>query len=256
MEQKSSIIIKVKKLLALANSSNEHEAALAASHAQRLLSEHNLAMADIDHTYELKSADRVETKVSKTLPKWTRHLSAAVCTAFDCQAIHHPADGKMTFIGIGADVQIAIYIFSYLDHTIKKLCGAYIKKDANKNISSRDRNFMRQSYCLGAVSTITERLREQKLQTPVTPGALVPVKEGLIKKALLDLGSTRTIRSRKSYINSDAYMEGRQDGRHVRINKAISGSSPVNKVISGKQAAQADPHPSVYLSKNPGLHHN
>lgn len=46
------IIEKIKKLLALANSSNEHEAALAAGHAQRLLSEHNLAMADIDATHK------------------------------------------------------------------------------------------------------------------------------------------------------------------------------------------------------------
>ena len=84
MDTKTPIIEKIKKLLALANSSNEHEAALAAGHAQRLLSEHNLAMADIEASHKPDSADRVETTVSRTLSKWLRHLSAGVSTAFDC----------------------------------------------------------------------------------------------------------------------------------------------------------------------------
>jgi Cdc6-like AAA superfamily ATPase len=86
---------------------------------------------------------------------------------------------------------------------------------------NRQRELMRQSYYLGAVSTVTVRLREQKEQTPVTPGALVPVKEGLIKKAMEELGVIRTIRSRKSYINTDAYSSGQADGRQVGIRHAL-----------------------------------
>ena len=65
MENNQPIIEKIKKLLALANSSNEHEAALAASHAQRLLSEHNLAMADIEAAHKPDKADKVDTTVSE-----------------------------------------------------------------------------------------------------------------------------------------------------------------------------------------------
>jgi len=218
------IIEKIRKLLALANSSNEHEAALAASHAQRLLSEHNLAMADIESEQKPQSADKVEATVSKTLPKWVRHLSSGVCTAFDCQAIHHPNLGKMTFIGVGADVQIAAYTFAYLDKTVRKLCASYIKHHVNDSVPNRQRELMRQSYYLGAVSTINSRLREQKIQTPITPGALVPIKEGLIKKAMSDMGPTRTVKSRRSFINSHAYTKGQQDGQQVGIHKGVAGS--------------------------------
>ena len=179
--EKVPIIEKIKKLLALANSSNEHEAALAASHAQRLLSEHNLAMADIEASHKPDKADKVETIISKTLPKWLRHLIAGVSTAFDCQAVHHPATGKMTFIGVGADVQIAVYTFAYLDRTVRKLCTSYMKQHVISTMANRHRELMRQSYYLGAVSTINARLKEQKVETPVTSGALVPVKEGLIR---------------------------------------------------------------------------
>lgn len=231
MERKAPIIDKIRKLLALANSSNEHEAALAASHAQRLLSEHNLAMADIEPDNKPQSAEKLETAVAKTLPKWVRHLSAGVCSAFDCQAIHHPAFGKMTFIGVGADVQVAAYTFAYLDKTVRKLCGNYMKRHADDAISNRGRELMRQSYYLGAVSTITSRLAEQKVRTPVTSGALVPIKEALIKKAMTDLGPTRTVRSRRSYVNSDAYTKGQQDGRQVGISKGISSAVPMQKII-------------------------
>ena len=222
---KTDIIEKIKKLLALANSSNEHEAALAASHAQRLLSEHNLAMADIEASHRPDKADKIETAVAKTLPKWLRHLSAGVSTAFDCQAIHHPATGKMTFIGVGADVQVASYTFTYLERIVRKLCGTYMKQHVSSTIPNRHRELMRQSYYLGAVSTITARLREQKIQTPVTTGALVPVKEGLIKQAMNEIGPIRTLYSRRSYVSSEAYSKGQTDGRQVGIHHGITNGT-------------------------------
>jgi hypothetical protein len=223
----SVIIEKIRKLLALTNSSNEHEAALAAGHAQRLLSEHNLAMADIEAVHKPDTADKVETSVSKTLPKWMRHLCAGVSTAFDCQAIHHPSTGKMTFIGVGADAQVAAYTFNYLDRTVRKLCSNYMKHHVSSSIPNRHRELMRQSYYLGAVSTINTRLREQKTQTPVTTGALVPLKNALIKQAMNEIGTIRTMHSRRSYIHSDAYLKGQDDGRQVGIQKGIEqGRSP------------------------------
>ncbi len=228
----SPVIEKIKKLLALANSSNEHEAALAAGHAQRLLSEHNLAMADIEASHRPDKADKVETVVSKSLPKWLRHLSAGVSTAFDCQAIHHPATGKLTFIGVGADVQIAAYTFSYLDLTLRKLCGGYMKQHVSGTLANRHRELMRHSYYLGAVSTITGRLREQKVQTPITTGALVPVKEGLIRQAMSEIGQVRTMHSRRSYVNSDAYSRGQTDGGQVGIHQGIGGASSLRRIGS------------------------
>lgn len=219
----SPVIEKIRKLLSLASSSNEHEAALAATHAQRLLAEHNLAMADIEANHPPQSADKVETTVAKTLPKWIRSLSAGVSAAFDCQALHHPAQGKMTFIGVGADAQIAAYTFAYLERTIRKLCSGYMRVNVPGDTTNRYRELMRQSYYLGAVSTINTQLVQQKMQTPVTPGALVPVKEGLIKKAMNEFGPLRTVHSRRSYINERAYTQGQADGRNITIHKGVSG---------------------------------
>lgn len=228
------VIDKIKKLLALADSCNEHEAALAAAHAQRLLAAHNLAMADITAAKRPEKADRIETDVSRSLPKWLRHLSAGVSSAFDCQAIHHPATGKMTFIGVGADVQVAAYTFAYLDRTIRKLCAGYLKLQVGTALVGRHRELMRQSYYLGAVSTIARQLQDQKEQTPVTPGALVPVKEGLIRQAMEDIGPVRQMHSRRSYINATAYSQGQTDGQQVCIRKGVEQAGSPDKRLSAK----------------------
>jgi hypothetical protein len=223
---KTPIIDKIKKLLALANSSNEYEAALAAAHVQRLLAAHNLAMADITATDRPDKADKVETDVARCLPKWIRHLSAGISSAFDCQAIHHPATGKMTFIGVGADVQVAAYTFTYLDRTVRKLCAGYLKQHVGTTIAGRQRELLRHSYYLGAVSTITRQLQNQKKQTPVTPGALVPVKEGLIRRAMDEIGPIRMMHSRRSYINATAYNQGQTDGQQVSIHQGVEQARP------------------------------
>lgn len=228
--ENAPIIEKIKKLLALADSSNEHEAALAAGHAQRLLSEHNLAMADIEAARKPDKADKIDTAVSKSLPKWLRHLSGGVSNAFDCQAIHNPAAGRLTFIGVGADVQIAAYTFAYLERTLRKLCSAYIKGNADSTTATRHRELMRQSYYLGAVSTITARLREQKTRTPVTSGALVPVKEGLIRQTMSEIGTIRTMHSRRSYVNSDAYDRGQTDGSEIGLHRGISSAPATQRI--------------------------
>lgn len=230
MDNNNPIIEKIRKLLALSNSSNEHEAALAAAHAQRLLAEHNLAMADIETTRKPDKADTIETAAPKTMPKWVRHLTAGVSSAFDCRAIHHPANGKLTFIGVGADVQIAVYTFSYLDRSLRMLCSSYMKQHAVGTVTNRHRELMRQSYYLGAVSTINRMLAAQKKETPVTAGALVPIKEGLIKQAMGEIGNIRTMHSRRSYINSGAYEQGQADGTRLSVRPGIAGG--IDKRIS------------------------
>ncbi len=222
--ESSPIIDKIRKLLALANSSNEHEAALAAAHAQRLLSAHNLAMADIETQCRPEKADQIETASSKKLPKWLRQLVAGVGSAFDCQTIHHPGNGKLTFVGVGADLQVAVYTFTYLEKAVRRICSQYMKVHAHSLSSSRQRELLRHSYYLGAVSTINRMLASQKRETPVTPGAMVPVKEGLIKRAMNEMGSLRTVHSRRSYISGEAYARGELDARNVGINKGITNA--------------------------------
>ena len=230
---KSAIIEKVRKLLALSNSSNEHEAALAARHVQRLLSEHNLAMSDIEAGVENSTADRVDLTVARNLPKWVRALSGGIGSAFDCQVLHVPSRGSLVFIGVGADPQIASYTFTYLERTVRKLCASYLKTVSGSNCSKRQRELARQSYYLGAVSAISSNLREQKQQTPVTPNALVPVKDALILAAMKEMGPIRTVHSRRSYVDGQSYQQGQDDGSKVGVRAAVGGKGGLKRLLNG-----------------------
>lgn len=220
-KDKLTIIERVRKLLALASSNNEHEAALAAAHAQRLLAEHNLAMTDIETQQETMKASKVETAAPKTFPKWIRRLLGGVQTAFDCEAFHHYS-GKVTFIGVGADAEVAAYTFAYLQRIVQRLCRDYMKNHPLRgSMSPRRITLVRNSYYLGASITVYKTLLQQKKETPVTTFALVPVKDALIKKAVSEIGPIRTIKSRKSYIDQNAYAQGQQDGATVTIQQGV-----------------------------------
>jgi hypothetical protein len=39
-----------------------------------------------------------------------------------------------------------------------------------------------------------------------------------------ELGPIRTVRGRKSYINTHAYSKGQEDGKSVSIHKGVAGS--------------------------------
>jgi hypothetical protein len=95
-------------------------------------------MADIESSHKPDGADKIEMGAAKTLPKWVRHLSAGVCNAFDCQAIHNSTKGVLTLIGVGSDAQVAAYTFTYQDRTVRKLCGTYMKHHVSDTITGRN----------------------------------------------------------------------------------------------------------------------
>jgi len=122
------VIERVRKLLALSNSSNEHEAALAAAHAQRLLAEHNLAISELEMREE--GAGEAELYVAKTVPKWLSSLFAVVANAFDCMAILATTvnAGRLRFIGVGEDPAVAACTMQFLMQELRRLASRYLKQ--------------------------------------------------------------------------------------------------------------------------------
>lgn len=232
-ENKTTIIERVRKLLALATSSNEHEAALAAAHAQRLLAEHNLGMTDIEFQQEAARANKVEATAAKTLPKWIWKLLGGVKQAFDCDCVHY-SGGRIVFIGVGADAQVAAYTFAYLDKTIRRLCRDFMKNHPLRHrLSNRNIVLIRQSYYLGASTTVYQMLLRQKVETPVTTGALVPIKDALIKKVIDEMGDIKLRKARKSYVDPLAYEQGQRDGRNVAIHHGVEHNGSAAQAAIG-----------------------
>jgi hypothetical protein len=217
------IIERVRKLLALSNSSNEHEAALAAAHAQRLLAEHNLAMSELE--VQAEGASEVDLQVAKTVQKWLSSLFATVANAFDCFPIVTTTEScsRLRFIGVGDDPGVAACTLQYLMKELRRLASGYIHslELQEGTLSATGRQRVRTSYLLGAVHGVREAMTAQKAQTPTTSRALVPIKDALIKQYKEEhLGELRTRRHRSSTVVSAAFQQGRQDGASLQMKPA------------------------------------
>lgn len=214
------VIEKVRKLLALSSSSNQHEAALAAAHAQRLLAEHNLSMSELE--VREKGAGEVALEVAKTVPKWLSSLFASVANGFDCFPIvtTTASCSRLRFIGVGEDPAVACCTLQFLMQELRRLATVYLRSSeaAQGRLSAADRQRIRSSYLLGGAQGVRQALMAQKAQTPTTSTALVPVKDALIKQYReQQIGAVRMQRTRRSTVFSAAFEQGRADGATLQM---------------------------------------
>ncbi len=115
---------KIRKLLALAESDNEHEAQAALLKAKELMAEHKLTEAECK---ELKSkkVKKIVTEItySKRRDPWIHGLSATIGSNYCCQAYSVKKYDKQTrtvgFVGLDDDADLCVAIFEYAVNCIR-----------------------------------------------------------------------------------------------------------------------------------------
>ncbi|MGB7996553.1 MAG: DUF2786 domain-containing protein [Photobacterium halotolerans] len=151
------ILERIKKCLALAKSSNEHEAAEALRRAQTLMREY-----DIDHhdvlTAHMVSED-AETRVAQTPPSFIAALANCIKSAFAVEAyLTHTENGSfIKFVGESAHVQVATYSFDVCLRQLK-ICRLAFMKTIHKNCKPATRTRRADLYCLGWVTAVKKNL--------------------------------------------------------------------------------------------------
>jgi hypothetical protein len=151
---RDKIIDKVKKCLALAKSSNEHEAAAALRQAQKLMQAHGISDLDIEHADIQEEGTRAGA--SQKPSRWECGLATRVASAFDCSvflACAHPV-GRWVFVGAAPSGEIAKYAFEVLFRQAKRARAQYIKTALKRCTTTRTRRA--DLFCEGWVMTATE----------------------------------------------------------------------------------------------------
>jgi hypothetical protein len=127
---------KIKKCLALAKSSNPHEAAAAMRQAQKLMAEHQVTEVDVG------LADVAEATVKtqlKTATKWEGTLARMIADAFGCEyfgiksrylthGLSMATKREYVFVGMGAASQVAAYAYDVLARQCGRDRLAHIQK--------------------------------------------------------------------------------------------------------------------------------
>lgn len=230
MKPQQKVIDKIRKLLALSRSSNEHEAALAAAKAQQSLAAHNLQMSDIDITSR-SAADHLAIPVGARPPFWTVRLFNGVAKSCDCAVVLNRSQGLLPFVGVGADVEVAVFLYMFLCTTIYKLGEKFREKRVKLSDDKQKRRDAKSSYVLGCVEAVRQKLEESKKQHPTTSNALVPLKDALIKKTLEDIGVSADAQDNAVEEDADAFHKGIADGRKIQIRKGLQAGAEDQKEL-------------------------
>lgn len=154
---------RVRKLLALSESGNANEAAAAAAAAQRLMEQHGIDAAMLDVDEDAEPDEPVDEHhvgdEGRRVAMWRNALSYALASANGCKSVlrkQRRGPTKLVLIGRASDAAVVRYMYQYLTSEIDRLC------DAEAHSRGRAGKTWRNSFRLGAVDVITERLEEAK----------------------------------------------------------------------------------------------
>jgi hypothetical protein len=160
--EREEIIEKIRKLLRLSESPNEHEAALAATKARELLSSYNLSLADLSIEDILQKLGIVEIPTSTyfKIEEWVQALAFHIARIFDCRVLGWGSlseIGRIVFVGTPSDAEVAIYTFEFLRRSVDEMAKDAIRtlREERKGI---DEATYRQTYLIGAVQRIREEM--------------------------------------------------------------------------------------------------
>ena len=121
MTQPDPVIEKIRKLLALAESADEHEAAAATAAAQRLMTRHAV---DASMLRDTPGATAPRPPIGRSvlhsaarMPHWRKQLSMAVADATGC-AIYLARGRGLMVVGAEADRAMAVMLYASLARQI------------------------------------------------------------------------------------------------------------------------------------------
>lgn len=212
-----AIVDKIRKLLALANGSTEHEAAAALAKARAMMDAHAVTDADI----ALAEIEEATARASRTQkpPRWETYLCMAVRRAIGVEVFINDA-GDRTYVGRSPSAEIASYAFTVLFRRLKAARADYISSQLKRCKTGRKRkraDIFCEGWAVGvyrAIAAITPERVEDDL-----------VGQYLAERYphLVQIGSRSAKLSGRGA--SDDYWRGHSAGRDVQISVGVGGAA-------------------------------
>ncbi len=228
-----SIIEKINKLLALANSSNENEAAVAAQKASLLLTQYNLSLADLGSD-DLTDITELVVETTTRFISWKMLLLGGIAEANGCQAFRNNYNGNMRLIGSYASLIVCQNMYEYLSKTIEQRA---------KYRQGRGRAYLN-AFRVGCATRLSQRLAEQRSEienngiagnseTPQTPAIVVrsmfEKSEAAVAEYLKRQGFK--IKTKSAQLSSESgFNSGYKAGDQISLNKQIPRSDHMKRL--------------------------
>jgi len=212
----SSIIEKIRKLRALATSSNANEAAAAAAAADRLIQEHRIAEAEL-HADAPEAPTRGEALYTSTrITRWRSQLAGTLLAHYGCWGIHDRTRvyGQivLSVYGTPSDIEIVRYMYAWLSAEAVRLCKVKGRTERN-------------SWFVGFVAGIHAQLKTSAV-TPSAGRSAGLVHLASARQRSEALGRQEHPDSRKTphsqaRVDPTAYDAGKNTGANVHLGKGL-----------------------------------
>ncbi len=229
-DDEQRVLERIAKLLALAESPNEHEARAAMAAAQKLMLRHNLdrPAQEAARGYAFRHLGAPTGRISEH----ERLLATILSEHFFVETIWVPVwrvleqkrGSVLEVCGTPANLEMAAYVHAFLTHTADELWRAH------KRELSIDGDRDRRVFFAGVMSGFQEQLASQKTRSR---------EEGLIW--LGDPGLSEFYRKRNPHVRmvrfgggprTEAREHGRAAGRQIVLNKPVaSGATSRGKLL-------------------------
>ena len=241
MKTRESLVEKVRKLLALSTSSNEHEADLAAQHASDLMKKHQIteteaALSDAKDGNVITEYYDVPNLRVKYL--WVVRLASSVASLFDAKALHVSGNYgvKIIWVGYRDDIDMSIIAFEHLFRSWKVAYGRDLAKekvewnDIGASMQPGDTMKFKRGHGQGYAQSLGTRIdkivasrRVDVTQSSKTGCELVVVKEQAVAHhySLIRTGSG----SRETWGDTRGRSAGARAGNSVMIGGSLGGAS-------------------------------
>lgn len=236
--ERERVLRKIKRCLALSQSSNQNEADMAMRQAQAMMREYRLSEADV-HASEVNKESR-DTGL-KRLPEWQRDLGFVAAKAFGCKFFTQPSFGglvnvRFLFIGVMPAAELAAYAYDTL------LVQAHAARKAFKSKRAKTSRKVADDFCIAWVYAVSQKVEQFARDNPVSgtkANALVVVQskeEAAIDAwvaAEFDKVTERKGRHRDDY-DRGALLHGRAAGEKATINQAMTGNDKAALMLTAE----------------------
>jgi hypothetical protein len=224
------VVDRVRKLLALAASSNRHEAELAMSRAQKLMIKHRIDRASFDGARGVVRRRLGEPRARQS--RWRGSLAAVVSQHFFVEVVRLtvflPTTADTATIweiaGRPEDVEMASYAYDFVAATAERLWAAHLAANPGSG-RSRDR------FLLGVVLGFRQKL--DATAEEARQEGLVPQVDAEVQRAWQARHPRLRSGGRSTFIADAHYHAGREAGGNVVLHRPVSGKTGGGGLLEG-----------------------
>lgn len=211
---RSQVVAKIQKVLALANSSSSGEAEMAMKIATRLMAEHAISLKDVEFANSEDGIGKFKSVIGNC--QWQRYLANVVAKHCSCKFTYLSGTKIGYFIGYAEDVSVAEYIFDIARRVISK------EKIPTAPWSMSQRTY-NNNYRMSMIQGFAEKLAAMQDEAKAENVGYALVL--LSKQSKVGLWFQENMDTRKGRSTSwSTNQEAKNAGRNINIHNGIASS--------------------------------